>query len=119
MKNFDRENFLLDLLSIEWSEIIQLDKEDPNLSFKLYFTTINKLIDQYMPLKKMTNKEIKQQQKPWITKEILRTMNERDKIHKKWVGEKDIVTKTSLHTDYKNIRNRIREDILTNKKKIL
>ena len=70
-----------------------------------------------MPLKKMTNKEIKQQQKPWITKEILRTMNERDKIHKKWVGEKDIVTKTSLHTDYKNIRNSIRKDILTNKKK--
>ena len=65
----------------------------------------------------MTNKEIKQQQKPWITKEILRTMNERDKIHKKWVGEKDNITKTSLHTDYKNIRNKIREDILTNKKK--
>ena len=116
MKNFDRENFLLDLLSIEWSEIIQLEKEDPNISFKQYFTTINNLIDKYMPLKKMSNKEIKQQQKPWITKEILQTINERDRLHKKWIEEKDNVIKTSLHTDYKDIRNKIREDILTNKK---
>ena len=55
-KNFDRENFFLDLLSIDWDEILQLELQDPNISFSEYYTTINTLIDRYMPLRKMTKK---------------------------------------------------------------
>ena len=53
-KNFDRENFFLDLLSIDWKEVIEVEKRDPNHSFMQYFTTINELIDQYMPLVETT-----------------------------------------------------------------
>ena len=57
---FDRENFFLDLISIDWPTVIQLEIEDHNLSFDKYFTTINTLIDKYMPLIQMTSKEAKQ-----------------------------------------------------------
>ena len=50
-KHFDRENFFLDLISIEWSKLLLLHKGDPNLSFKKYYHTINTLIDKYMPWK--------------------------------------------------------------------
>ena len=63
-KNFDRENFLLDLLDIDWLDTIHLEKEDPNFSFQQYYQLINSLIDKYMPATKMTNKEIKRQEKP-------------------------------------------------------
>ena len=59
-KNFDRENFLLDLLDIDWSFVIKLEREDPNYSFNLYENTLNTLIDKYIPLRKITQKELKQ-----------------------------------------------------------
>ena len=117
MKNFDRENFLLDLLSIDWDRILQIEKGDPNASFHQYYLTINNLIDKYMPLKKMTKKEIKQQQKPWINMEILKAINQRDSLHKKWVKTQDSDSKTNLNKEYKKLRNKIREDIQTSKKK--
>ena len=117
MKNFDRENFFLDLLSIEWNDIIQLDNRDPELSFQQYFSTINSLIDNYMPLRKMTTREIKQQQKPWINHEILNEINLRDSKYKKWIHTKHPDTKAELHEEYKTLRNKIRIDIQTEKKK--
>ena len=47
-KNFDRENFLLDLLDIDWSSVIKLEKEDPNYSFNLYENTPNTIIVKYI-----------------------------------------------------------------------
>ena len=53
-RNFDRENFILDLLDIEWDEIIETGKDDPNYSFNQLMTKLNALIDTYMPLRKLT-----------------------------------------------------------------
>ena len=117
LKDFDRENFFLDLLSIDWAEILELDKEDPNHSFKRYYATINSLIDEYMPLQKMSKKEMKQQSKPWISHEILKNINERDKIHKKYIQAKDETIKLELHTQFKEMRSSIQTEIKNSKKK--
>ena len=108
-KNFDRENFFLDLLSIDWKEVIEIDKRDPNYSFTQYFTTINRLIDKYMPLIKMTQKEIKLQSKPWITKDILNKISEREKVYKLYIKTKNACLKEKFHDKYKKVRNDIRE----------
>ena len=69
LNNFDRENFLMDILAVDWdSSIIE---DDANLSFNLFLDTTNKIIDKYMPLKKMSNREFKRRYKPWITNGIL------------------------------------------------
>ncbi len=54
-KNFDRENFILDLLSIDWEE--QISYEDANSSFNAFYDIIEVLLDKYMPLKKITQKD--------------------------------------------------------------
>ena len=59
-KNFDRENFFLDLISIDWDALLKLENENPNQSFNDYSITLNTLVDKYMPLRKVTLKEIKQ-----------------------------------------------------------
>ena len=116
-KKFERENFWLDLLEIDWLEIIHLEKEDPNFSFQQYFQTINSLIDKYMPLKKITNKEIKHQAKPWITKEILMAICDRDFLYKKYIRAKIPESKAEYGKQYKTLRNKITEQIKQSKMK--
>ena len=70
-KNFDRENFVLDYLDINWDEVVEIGKEDVNHSLTQFLQKINELLDKYMPLKKVSQKEFKRRYKPWITDEIL------------------------------------------------
>ena len=118
-KNFDRENFFLDLLSIDWKEVIEIEKRDPNHSFMQYFTTINKLIDQYMPLVEMTQKEIKLQSKPWITQDILKMTNEREKLYKLYIKTKNTTLKDEFHVKYKELRNKVRDSTRKSQKEYL
>ena len=112
-----RENFILDLLDINWVNVISIDKNDPNYSFNSFETKINSLIDAYLPLKKLTNKEIKLQFKPWITYGIRKSIQRRDNIFKKIIKTQDIHIKDDIHKRYKKLRNQI--DTLCRESKML
>ena len=107
MKNFNHGNFLLELNSIDWPSVINIEANDPNESLNNLESSINLLVDKYMPLKKLTKKELRQKQKPWITKDILRSIKEREKIHRMFVKEKEGLKKEILHQKYKKLRNNI------------
>ena len=55
-KNFDRENFILDLLEVNWKDEIQIEKGKPSFSFHKFETKLFSVIDKYMPLRKLTKK---------------------------------------------------------------
>ena len=116
-KNFDRENFILDLIEVDWKAIIKIQKKDPNLSFNEFEKKLNSVIDQYMPLKKMTKKELKQHYKPWITLGIRNSIRRRDSLYKKFIKAKDPIVKNEYHTQYKELRNRIVTSCRNSKKK--
>ena len=59
LKIFHKENFTLDLLSVDWEETLDLAKKDPNISFNRFEASINPLIDKYLPLKKYIKKRSK------------------------------------------------------------
>ena len=46
---------------------------------------INKLLDKYMPLRKLTQKEYKRRFKPWITDKILEILELQNKTFKKYM----------------------------------
>ena len=50
-KNFDRENFILDLLDINWHNVISTERCDPNHSYDSFEITLNTLMDKHIPLK--------------------------------------------------------------------
>ena len=106
-KNFDQENFILDLLNIDWPDIINIDQNDVNSSFNSFETTINALIEQYMPIKKMSKNEIKQLYKPWITNGIRNSIRRREKLYKKFIKAKNQEVKNEHHHNYKELRNQI------------
>ena len=92
-------NFLLDLLDIEWSQILNVQNNDVNASFIAFEKKINELLDLYLPLKKMTKRELKQQQKPW--------MKRRDRLLKKFTKAKHELIKIQYHKECKKLRNQI------------
>ena len=55
----------------------------------------------------MAPKEVKQQYKPWISKEFLNSIRIREKLYKKFVKAKDKDVKEDYHKKYKQIRNKI------------
>ena len=104
---FDRENFFLDLLSIDWDD--NIDENNVNTSFENFHSEISKLLDKYMPLKKISNREFKRTYKPWITDGILNSINRKDKLYNKYVKTKNKTTKEELHKDYKMLQNHVNE----------
>ena len=56
--NFDRENFILDLLNVDWPSIISGNKKDPNYSINSFEDTINSLLDKYLPLKNLPKRNL-------------------------------------------------------------
>ena len=60
-----------------------------------------------MPLRKLTKKEIKQKQKPWITNDVLKLIKQRDKIYKHFRKSKNEVVRDLFHIKYKTLRNQI------------
>ena len=107
LKNFDRENFILDLLSVDWDKVIESRKNDPNESFNRFESSLNPLIDKYLPLKKLSKKEVKNYFKPWITSGIRKSIKRREKLYKKFIKAKEGSTKDAYHTQYKELRNKI------------
>ena len=55
------------------------------------------------PLKKLTRREIKERQSPWITKGIIKSMKNRDLLYKKM--SKSAPDKAKLLVEFKHKRN--------------
>ena len=106
-RNFDRENFILDLLNIDWPKIINIQEEDVNKSFNVLETNLNNLIEKYMPMRKLTKKEVKSLGKPWITNDIKQAIRQREKMYGKFIKAKDAGIKEDYHRQFKELRNQI------------
>ena len=103
-KNFDSQNFILDLLGIDWGKHLQIENNNVDSSMKTFLDIFEALLNRYAPLKKLSNKEIRQKQKPWITPGILKSIQTRDFLHKKWCTAKNSTTKHDFETKFKKYR---------------
>ena len=113
-KNFDKEKFFLDLLAIDWDETI--DENDANKSFNQFLNQVNSIIDKYMPLKKISNKEFKRKFKPWITKGILKSIQRKNELFRKYIKCKNETTRNANHQEYKELKNLLNVTIKNSKK---
>ena len=104
-KNFDREAFLNDFVNINWDDSLEAHKEDTNHSMQIFMDKVNNLLDQYMPLRKLTNNEYKRRFKPWISDAILNKINCKNKTFDKLRKCKNPDTKLRLTEEYKNQKN--------------
>ena len=103
-------------MDVDWPEVLSLDKSDPNYSFENADKKINEIIDTHIPLKKLTKKDFKLQEKPWITTGIIKSIKRRDNLLRQYINSNDVAHKDEIHKQYKTLRNKIIKLIKDSKK---
>ena len=106
-RNFDHANFINAIEEVDWEVHLRPEEKNPNISFQLFYDKLTSLMNTYVPKKKLSPKQLKNNKKPWVTKGIIKAMIIRDKLFKKFINAKDKSRKIILHSEYKNYRNRI------------
>ena len=76
---FDANNFLLEYANISWET--EFENQDTNQKMEKF---INKLIDRNTPFKKITKRQ-NDTIKPWITSGILKSIQTKQKLYKKFI----------------------------------
>ena len=117
MKSLVKEELIADMINIDWNEVLSTTKMDANYSFQAFDVRINEIIDKHAPLKKVSKKELKLQAKPWITPGIQKLTKRRDKLLRLYIKTSETNRKEEIHTEYKQLRNKIVTLIRNSKKK--
>ena len=102
-KNFNNDEFENELRQIDWNTLLTHKTSEEAISF--FFNKINVLLDEMAPYKHLNPREIKSENSPWVTPGILKSIINRDKIHKLYLKEQNDVTKKVLFDKFKRIRN--------------
>ena len=75
--NFDEENFRKDIEKLNLKENI-LKIKDLNKKYDTFHDNVMEVANKDVPLKKLSNNEIKRKKKPWITKGIITSIHKRN-----------------------------------------
>ena len=71
---FHQENFIFDYFSIEWDQILCIDSNGIEKSFKNFLDKFDSLLDLYAPYKKISKSKLKFIDKPWIASGIQKSI---------------------------------------------
>ena len=96
---------------IDWDEVLPAES-DVNLFFESFHSTINEIIDRHVPLKKLSKKESRLDVKPWITKGILASIANKNKLYKSYLKSRS----SYFLSKFKYYRNKLKHLILISKK---
>ena len=105
-KIFNEREFLEELNSINWDDILCIDQNDPNLTINNFYENMVNLLDEHAPFKKLSKREVKLKTRPWINNVILYKMKIRDKLLLKYHKTKGI-SRNTIYDEYKSIRNSV------------
>ena len=64
MKNFDKTNFLLDYLDIDWNNVLEIHKDNASLSMNNFNDKMEEILDNHIPLKKILIRITKENSNP-------------------------------------------------------
>ena len=87
------------------NQALQLNQDNVDITFENYLNTVNNLINSHAPWKKnSTKKQRNFKQKPWITREIKKAIEKKNRLFKMYI--KCVSSnKNILHQEYKTYRN--------------
>ena len=105
-QNFNKRESDEELSNLDWSDTID-ERNGTEICYQSFYLKIEKLRDEMAPYRKMTKKEIRLEQRPWITQGLLISMRVQDKLYKRCALEKDEQVKNDTSVLYKRYRNLI------------
>ena len=98
--NFNKEDFLLDFLSIDWDELLQ--NKSPESTTKTFKDTINENVLKHAPIKKSKSNQ-STESKPWITSGIKKSIISKNRLYKSFLKAKSPKKKMKKEDCFKNI----------------
>ena len=81
--NLDEDNLIKDIRKLNLTENI-LKINDLNKKYDAFHENLMQVVNKNVPLKEMSNKEIKKKKKPWIIKGIITSIHKRNSYLKKF-----------------------------------
>ena len=73
--NFNRQNVILDYFSVNWKNVINLEKNDVNRSLQSFFDSVNDLLKRHAAYKKVKKYKLKFKDKPWISSGLQKSIS--------------------------------------------
>ena len=102
---FVQQNFVLDYFDKDWSDVLQLDQQDVNLSINSFLDKMNSILDEHAPLKQVNKYKLKFKSKPWITPAIQKSISVKNSLLKRFINSNDLKSKDIFHEQYKDYKN--------------
>ena len=102
------KNIISSLLeSVDWVTELHLSCNDVDLSSELFLKKVEKLINFWAPPQKVSNKQKRLLNKTWLTSGILKSIEIKNRLHKRMCRAKYPLHKDELGNKVKNYRNTI------------
>ena len=95
------------LENVDWESELRLERNNINLSSELLISKVERLINFWAPLQKTSNKRKKTLNKPWMTKGIIKSIEIKNKLHKKLCHLKDPLKKREIEIKLKNYKKKL------------
>ena len=103
LSKFKKEKFILDYFDKNWSEILEPDQHNVNLSMDSYLDHMNTILDIHAPYKKVSKYKLMFKLKSWITPALQKSISVKNSLLQKFINCNDSQTKEHLFIDIKNI----------------
>ena len=111
MSSFNQDKFHQDLNNPLVQDTIKI-AINTNTKYEILHKHIINTLDDHAPYKKLSRKDIKQKQKPWITVGILNSIAIKNKLYKKFIKFKE----RNFYIEYKSYRDKINHLIRKSKR---
>ena len=102
LRNYDKMKFINDLKEVNWEVALSPFSESPNLMVDKFHEIFDALLNTHAPIRR---KKVRNQPAPWITPEIKRLMEERDR------AKKNSIKNPKLLNSCKSLRNKVTNSI--------
>ena len=102
---FTKENFILDYFEKNWSDILQLDQKNADLSIESFLNNMTSILDSNAPFKRVKKYKLRFKTKPWITPALQKSISVKNPLLNKFIKPKDSQSKEHHHVKYKTYRN--------------
>jgi len=106
---FNLKDFRNDICKQTWEN----DLTDVNELYEEFITKLNSCVDKHAPIKKLTKREMKIKSKPWITMNVRKLIDQRNKLFNR---RKRQPNNNNIKTLYNLFRNRVNREIKKAKK---
>ena len=75
--HFSSKKFITDLEKVNWDNILNVSEGNVDKYFQNFSDKIKDILDKYVPITKLSLKEMKSSNKPWLTKGTLKSINKK------------------------------------------